>query len=108
VRISTASAPTLREFLPDPSHLQDMDKAAIRIAQAIRNREAVAVYGDYDVDGATSAALLIRLFACVAMMRVITSPTACWRAMAHRRGIGASGSGGRTARRHGRLRGYGA
>jgi single-stranded-DNA-specific exonuclease len=55
-------APTLREFLPDPSHLQDMDKAAIRIAQAIRNREAVAVYGDYDVDGATSAALLIRLF----------------------------------------------
>lgn len=55
-------APTLREFLPDPSHLQDMDKAAARIARAIRNREAVAVYGDYDVDGATSAALLIRLF----------------------------------------------
>ncbi|WP_206240361.1 single-stranded-DNA-specific exonuclease RecJ [Novosphingobium terrae] len=53
--------PTLREFLPDPSALQDMDVAARRIAQAIVKREPVAVYGDYDVDGATSAALLIRL-----------------------------------------------
>jgi single-stranded-DNA-specific exonuclease len=54
--------PTLREFLPDPSHFQDMDVAARRIAHAITARQAVAVYGDYDVDGATSAALLIRLF----------------------------------------------
>jgi single-stranded-DNA-specific exonuclease len=53
--------PTLREFLPDPSHLRDMDVAAARIAHAITARQAVAVYGDYDVDGATSAALLIRL-----------------------------------------------
>lgn len=54
-------SPTLREFLPDPSHFRDMDVAAARIARAITAREAVAVYGDYDVDGATSAALLIRL-----------------------------------------------
>ena len=53
--------PTLRAFLPDPSEFRDMDKAAERIAQAIEAREAITIYGDYDVDGATSAALLIRL-----------------------------------------------
>ncbi|TCJ39298.1 single-stranded-DNA-specific exonuclease RecJ [Parafrankia sp. BMG5.11] len=53
--------PTLRAFLPDPSHFRDMDIAAERIAQAVLTEETVAVYGDYDVDGATSAALLIRL-----------------------------------------------
>jgi len=54
-------SPTLRGFLPDPSVFQDMDKAARRLADAIIAREAITVYGDYDVDGATSAALLIRL-----------------------------------------------
>ena len=53
--------PTLREFLPDPSAFQDMDAAAERIAQAVLGSETVTVYGDYDVDGATSSALLIRL-----------------------------------------------
>jgi single-stranded-DNA-specific exonuclease len=53
--------PTLREFMPDPSVFQDMDKAAARLANAVEAREAVTVFGDYDVDGATSAALLIRL-----------------------------------------------
>jgi len=52
--------PTLREFLPDPSIFRDMDVAAARFARAICAGEAIAVYGDYDVDGATSAALLIR------------------------------------------------
>ncbi|HWK42688.1 MAG TPA: single-stranded-DNA-specific exonuclease RecJ [Croceibacterium sp.] len=55
-------SPTLREFMPDPSIFNDMDLAADRIAEAILSRETVTVYGDYDVDGATSAALLIRLF----------------------------------------------
>lgn len=54
--------PTLRGLMPDPSVLKDMDRAAERIAAAIRSREAVAVFGDYDVDGATSAALLRRYF----------------------------------------------
>ena len=54
--------PGLRHFLPDPSILNDMDRAADRIAAAIVAREQVTIYGDYDVDGATSAALLIRLF----------------------------------------------
>ncbi len=54
--------PKLAAFLPDPSIFQDMDVAAERMAQAILTREKVTIYGDYDVDGATSAALLIRLF----------------------------------------------
>ncbi|MGL5838698.1 MAG: single-stranded-DNA-specific exonuclease RecJ [Sphingorhabdus sp.] len=54
-------APTLRGFMPDPSLFRDMDKAAARLADAVQAGEAITVYGDYDVDGATSAALLIRL-----------------------------------------------
>lgn len=53
--------PSLREFLPDPSLFRDMDKAAERMAQAVVSGETVTIYGDYDVDGATSAALLVRL-----------------------------------------------
>jgi single-stranded-DNA-specific exonuclease len=53
--------PTIRGFMPDPSLFQDMDKAAERLADAVESREAVTIFGDYDVDGATSAALLIRL-----------------------------------------------
>lgn len=53
--------PTLRAFLPDPSAFADMDVAADRLAQAVIAGEKITVYGDYDVDGATSAALLIRL-----------------------------------------------
>jgi single-stranded-DNA-specific exonuclease len=55
-------SPSLRSFLPDPSEFNDMDLAAERIAEAVLSSETVTVYGDYDVDGATSAALLIRLF----------------------------------------------
>jgi single-stranded-DNA-specific exonuclease len=54
-------APTIRGFMPDPSIFRDMDKAASRLADAVQAREPVTVFGDYDVDGATSAALLIRL-----------------------------------------------
>lgn len=53
--------PSLRAFLPDPSLFRDMDRAAERLAEAVVRREALTIYGDYDVDGATSAALLIRL-----------------------------------------------
>ena len=54
-------APTLRDWLPDPSIFRDMDSAAARIADAVEAGENVVIYGDYDVDGATSAALLVRL-----------------------------------------------
>ena len=53
--------PTLRNFLPDPSLFHDMDVAADRLAQAVIAGETITIYGDYDVDGATSSALLIRL-----------------------------------------------
>ena len=53
--------PTIRGFMPDPSIFRDMDAAAVRLADAIAAGEKITVFGDYDVDGATSAALLIRL-----------------------------------------------
>jgi len=55
--------PTLRAALPDPSHLLDMDAAALRLANAVQAGEHIAVFGDYDVDGATSSALLLRFLA---------------------------------------------
>ena len=54
-------APSIRAFMPDPSIFNDMDKAAERLADAVQANEQVAIFGDYDVDGATSAALLILL-----------------------------------------------
>lgn len=53
--------PSLRGFLPDPSEFRDMERASERIAEAVIAGETMTVYGDYDVDGATSSALLIRL-----------------------------------------------
>lgn len=53
--------PSLRGFLPDPSEFQDMECAAHRISDAVISQEKLTIFGDYDVDGATSAALLIRL-----------------------------------------------
>lgn len=50
--------PRLRNAMPDPSVMIDADKAIERLAQAIRSQETVAIFGDYDVDGACSAALL--------------------------------------------------
>ncbi|NUJ80544.1 single-stranded-DNA-specific exonuclease RecJ [Methylocystis sp. FS] len=51
--------PKLRDLLPDPSSLRDMDAATNRLADAIEKSEQIAVFGDYDVDGACSSALLI-------------------------------------------------
>jgi single-stranded-DNA-specific exonuclease len=58
-------SPTLRELLPDPSHLRDMDRAVERVVRAVTTGELIAIFGDYDVDGATSAALLQRFFAAI-------------------------------------------
>ncbi|HEY6714845.1 MAG TPA: single-stranded-DNA-specific exonuclease RecJ [Reyranella sp.] len=57
--------PTLRKFLPDPLHLKDMDVAVARLVRAVREGERIVVFGDYDVDGATSSALLLRFFRAV-------------------------------------------
>lgn len=52
--------PKIRDLLIDPSLMADMDKATERLAKAIIEDEPIAVFGDYDVDGATSSSLLIR------------------------------------------------
>ena len=52
--------PTVKSLMPDPSVLTGMDAAAARLADAIQRGEKVAIFGDYDVDGATSSALLAR------------------------------------------------
>ena len=51
--------PTLRALMPDPSTLADMDAAADRLARAVTGRQKIAVFGDYDVDGGASVALLV-------------------------------------------------
>ncbi len=55
--------PTIKVLMPDPSSLRDMDKAARRLADAIEARQQIAIFGDYDVDGAASSALLHRYLA---------------------------------------------
>ena len=52
--------PTIRRLMPDPNTLTDMDAACVRIADAIVKGESIAIFGDYDVDGATASALLCR------------------------------------------------
>lgn len=54
--------PKIKNLLPDPFHLLDMDKATKIVGKAILNNRKIAVIGDYDVDGATSSALLKKLF----------------------------------------------
>ena len=57
--------PSLKSLLPDPSLLKGMDEAADRLARAVVGGETIGVFGDYDVDGATSAALLKRFILAV-------------------------------------------
>ena len=54
--------PSIKNFLPNPSILLDMDKSTLRILKAIKDNEKIGIFGDYDVDGATSTALLGRYF----------------------------------------------
>lgn len=58
-------APRLRDLMPDPAQFKDMEKAANRLADAIAGGEQIAIFGDYDVDGATSTALLTRFLGAV-------------------------------------------
>lgn len=66
--VETAEAflhPRLRDLLPDPSTLRDMDRAVARIVAALKAGQQVAIFGDYDVDGATSAALMMRFLRAI-------------------------------------------
>jgi single-stranded-DNA-specific exonuclease len=67
-------APTLRDLLPDPAHLRDMDAAVGRLTAAIKGGETIAVFGDYDVDGATSSALLLRFLRAVGATPLLHIP----------------------------------
>lgn len=53
-------SPTIRDLMPDPATLTDMDVLAERLADAIGRQESIALFGDYDVDGASSCALMTR------------------------------------------------
>lgn len=66
--------PTLRAELPDPSSLKGMVEAVERLAGAIRNGETIGLFADYDVDGATSAALLSRFIAAVGGKSILHVP----------------------------------
>ena len=58
--------PTLRALMPQPSALMDMEKGAARLAQAILNKESIGIISDYDVDGVTSAAIMLRFIRAAA------------------------------------------
>jgi single-stranded-DNA-specific exonuclease len=66
--------PRIRDFLPDPSCFRDMDKGAQRLANAIQKGETVAIFGDYDVDGATSAAVLVLLLRRLGVEPIVYIP----------------------------------
>ena len=54
--------PSIKNFLPNPNNLLDMDKSTLRTVEAITNNEKIGIFGDYDVDGASSTALLGNYF----------------------------------------------
>src|SRR5262249_52154119 len=61
--VPVALDPTIKALMPDPSSVRDMDKGAARLADAIVRGEPIAVFGDYDVDGACACALIARFLA---------------------------------------------
>ncbi len=67
-------APALRDLMPDPSTLNGMAEAVKRLASAVESRETVAIFGDYDVDGAASAALLADYLATCGVATMIHIP----------------------------------
>ena len=66
--------PTVRALMPDPNSLADMRAAAVRLADAIMRAETIAILGDYDVDGATSAAVLGRYLLHCGLRPIIHIP----------------------------------
>ena len=54
--------PSIKNFLPDPNNLIDMDKSTFRTIESVQKKEIIGIFGDYDVDGATSTALLGNYF----------------------------------------------
>ncbi|GFZ85665.1 single-stranded-DNA-specific exonuclease RecJ [Rickettsiales bacterium] len=67
-------SPAIKHMLPDPFHLLDMEKAVDCLVGAIKNNQTIAIFGDYDVDGATSTALLRRYFDVIGVASIIYVP----------------------------------
>lgn len=67
--------PSIKEYMPDPSVLRDMDNAARIIAEAVLNGDKIAIYGDYDVDGITSTAIFIKYLRAIGADVVWHLPT---------------------------------
>ncbi len=66
--------PTLKAFMPNPAEVRDLEEGAARIASAIKSGEQIAVIGDYDVDGATSSALLLRFIRACGLNALVHIP----------------------------------
>ncbi|MEH7904075.1 single-stranded-DNA-specific exonuclease RecJ [Rhizobium laguerreae] len=66
--------PTIRSLMPDPHRLTDCEKAATRLLRAIERGESVAIFGDYDVDGAASSALMFRFLSHFGVRATIYIP----------------------------------
>ena len=67
--------PSIKEYMPNPSVLMDMDLAASVIADAVQNNQKIAIYGDYDVDGITSTAVFVKYLRAVGADVVWHLPT---------------------------------
>ena len=67
--------PSIKDYMPDPSVLMDMDRAAKIIADAIQNHQKIAIYGDYDVDGITSTAVFVKYLQALGINVVWHLPT---------------------------------
>ncbi|MBE6457396.1 MAG: single-stranded-DNA-specific exonuclease RecJ [Alphaproteobacteria bacterium] len=67
--------PSIKDYMPNPSVLTDMDKAAVIIADAIEENKKIAIYGDYDVDGITSTAIFVKFLRQIGVDVVWHLPT---------------------------------
>lgn len=67
--------PSIKEYMPNPSVLRDIDVAAQLIADSILNHEKIAIYGDYDVDGITSTAIFVKYLRAISANVVWHLPT---------------------------------
>ena len=67
-------APSLKTLMPDPSGLQDMDAAVVRVADALQSNRKIAIFGDYDVDGATSSAIFAKYLHWLGLDPIIHIP----------------------------------
>ncbi len=73
-QVSDFLAPSLKASLPDPSVLKGMDEAVVCLADAVEGGETIGIFGDYDVDGATSSALLVHYFRTIGVATEVHIP----------------------------------